>query len=109
MTLDYKDIPVQIKPHFKGGEGEAHARLIEDPQGKIMHGTLPPGSSIGVHTHQGNYEVMYFLSGTGVVTDDGAEIPVGPGVVQYCPPGHSHGVRNTGDEDLVMFCVIPNV
>ncbi len=109
MTLDYKDIPVQIKPHFKGGEGEIHARITEDEHGKIMHGTLPPGSSIGLHTHEGNYEVIYILSGAGVCIDDGAELPVAPGTVHLCLPGHSHSIINTGDQPLVLFAVIPNV
>ncbi|MBQ2062666.1 MAG: cupin domain-containing protein [Oscillospiraceae bacterium] len=109
MTIDYKDIPLQILPRFKGGEGENRARLRTDEYGKIMHGTLPPGSSIGLHTHEGSYEVIYILAGSGVCLDDGAEIPVRPGTVNLCLPGHSHSIINTGEEDLVLFAVIPNV
>ena len=109
MTFDYTDIPMQILPRFKGGQGENHARLRDDEYGKIMHGTLPPGSSIGPHTHEGSYEVIYILEGRGVCLDDGAEIPIGPGSVNICLPGHSHSIVNTGDADLVLFAVIPNV
>jgi len=109
MTLDGKDIPLQILPHFKGGTGEAHARLFTDERGKFMHCTLPAGSSIGPHVHEGSYEVMYFLSGTGVCIDDGREIPLCPGMVHYCLPDHSHSIVNTGTEPLVLFAVIPKV
>ena len=108
MTLNYKDIPLEILPRLRDGSGDTLARRVRDENGLIMHGTLPPGASIGVHTHEGNYEVMYFISGTGKVIDDGVEIPVGPGSIQYCLTGHSHSTVNTGDEDLVFFAVVPN-
>ena len=107
MTLDVTRISPQVLPHFKGGDGEAHARLLTDELGKIMHCTLPPGASIGPHVHEGSYEVMYFLSGTGVCIDDGQEVPLRPGTVRYCRPGHSHSIVNTGREPLVLFAVIP--
>ena len=49
-----------------------------------------------------------FLSGTGVCLDDGAEVPVGPGLCHYCPRGHSHSVVNTGTEPLVILGIVPN-
>ena len=51
---------------------------------------------------------MYFLSGTGVCLDDGAEVPVGPGLCHYCPRGHSHSVVNTGTEPLVILGIVRN-
>ena len=107
MTLDYSQIPLQVLPHFKGGTGEAHARLYSDESGKFMHCTLPLGSSIGPHVHTGSYEVMYFLSGSGICIDDNQEIPIFPGMIHYCPAGHSHSIVNTGTDPLVLFAVIP--
>ena len=26
----------------------------------------------------------------------------------YCSMGHTHGMENKGDEDLVIFAVVPN-
>ena len=40
-------------------------------------------------------------------TDDGQEVPLRPGTVHYCRPGHSHSIVNTGREPLVLFAVIP--
>ena len=76
--------------------------------GKILRLTLQPGSSIGLHIHEVSCEIMYFLSGTGVCLDDGAEVPVGPGLCHYCPRGHSHSVVNTGTEPLVILGIVPN-
>lgn len=109
MFLDFSAIPEVSVPHFKGGEGQALVRKFEDAQGKILQLTLPVGSSIGPHTHEGSFEVMYFLSGEGVCIDDGAEIPVRAGMTHYCAPQHSHSVANTGAEPLVILGVVPNV
>ena len=90
MTLDFDRMPSLVQPRFKGGQGEAETRIFQDDMGKILRLTLQPGSSIGLHTHEDSCEIMYFLSGTGVCLDDGAEVPVGPGLCHYCPRGHSH-------------------
>ena len=96
-------------PHFKGGHGQALVRKLEDGQGKFLQLTLPVGSSIGPHVHEGSFEVMYFLSGTGVCTDDGETVEVRPGMAHYRAPGHSQRVVNTGAEPLVILGVVPNV
>ena len=74
MFLDFSSISEVSVPHFKGGHGQALVRKFEDGQGKILQLTLPVGSSIGPHVHEGSFEVMYFLSGTGVCTDDGETV-----------------------------------
>ena len=62
---------------------------------------------MGLHTHEGDCEIIYILSGTGkALMDDGSE-EVRPGVCHYCPKGHRHSLINTGTEDLVFFAVIP--
>ena len=74
---------------------------------KIMHGRLEPGSSIGLHSHETNSEVIYVLSGTAeFIYDDGTET-VSAGECHYCPKGHSHSMMNNGDEDLIFFAVVP--
>ena len=65
MILDFNTIPANAVPHFKGGEGEAIVRKFDDPRmGAVVRLTLPVGSSIGLHTHTGNCEVIYILSGS---------------------------------------------
>ena len=65
--------------------------------------TLLPGSSIGEHPHLGDDEIYFIISGTGVMVVDGEEQDVGPGAVVLTLSGSSHGLRNTGQEDLRMF------
>ena len=72
-----------------------------------MRGLLAPGSSIGLHTHEGNSEMIYILSGTGKVLYDGEYEPLAPGDCHYCPMGHAHSLINDSNGDLVFFAVVP--
>ena len=109
MRIDFSALPETVVPGFKGGQGQALIRKFQDPaMGGIVHLTLTPGSSIGLHTHQGNCEVVYVLSGSGRCIDDGAEYPLSPGSVTYCPEGRSHSIVNTGEVPLVLLGVLPN-
>ena len=69
--------------------------------------TLEPGASIGLHTHQGNSEIIYILSGTGKVLYDGAYETLVPGACHYCPEGHEHSLINDGKDELRVFAVVP--
>jgi mannose-6-phosphate isomerase-like protein (cupin superfamily) len=107
MTIDFKKIDEAVIPNFKGGDKEIHTRAFFDGTNRICYSVLPPQASIGYHAHQGTAEIVYVLSGQGTVNDDGVESPIEAGQCQYCPNGHSHGVKNTGTEDLVVFnCVV---
>jgi mannose-6-phosphate isomerase-like protein (cupin superfamily) len=69
--------------------------------------TLPPGASIGVHKHEKNEDAYIVVSGSGVfVTADGTETPVKAGDVTIARKGESHGMKNTGNEPLVILDVI---
>jgi mannose-6-phosphate isomerase-like protein (cupin superfamily) len=63
---------------------------------------LKPGSGIGYH-EQKEDEIYYVLSGRGVMTIDGKTFDVGPGTAVLTRPGSSHGIKQTGSEDLVMM------
>ena len=68
--------------------------------------TIEPGNSIGEHTHSGDSEVFYFISGCGEYTDDGTVYTVGSGDVALCENGHSHALKNTGSEPLKFIALI---
>ena len=74
---------------------------------KIMKGRLVPGSSIGTHMHETNSEIIYVLSGVGTMEYEDTKEKLYPGDCHYCPPGHSHSLKNNGDEDLVFYAVVP--
>ena len=108
MLLDIFNIPAKAIAGFKGGEGEALVRMHQDEMGKVAQITLPVGASIGYHTHEDSYEVIYVLSGSGTCYDGDQVYPVSAGMVQYCPQHEGHSIVNTGTEDLRLLGVIPN-
>ncbi len=107
MLLDPSTMETKVIPHFNGGEGELHAKMFTDGMCKILLGTLAPGSSIGLHTHDTTSETIYILRGTGTEICDGQEEALRPGVCHYCPKGSSHTMINTGTEELAFFAVVP--
>ena len=111
MTIDFDKLPEQLMDHFKGGEGTVQARMYMDAMGKIARLTLPAGASIGLHTHETSAEMIYVLSGSGIVLEDNADdpAPMVPGTCHYCPQGHTHSLINNGTEPLVVLAVIPEL
>lgn len=63
---------------------------------------IPPGSSVGVHTHEDDEEVYVIISGRGRMMLDGATFEVGPGDVIRNVPRGTHGLANAGSEPLTM-------
>lgn len=107
MQIDFSAIPETVMPRFRGGEGNTHANMYTDPAIKIMRGKLPPGCTIGLHTHDSSSEVIYILSGQGKALFEGAYEPLGPGSCHYCPKGKTHSLINDGAEDLCFVAVVP--
>ena len=69
--------------------------------------TLKPGASIGLHGHDANEDTYIILSGEGTFTDgNGDEYIVGPQSVTIAVAGESHGLKNTGNTDLVFIDLI---
>jgi mannose-6-phosphate isomerase-like protein (cupin superfamily) len=65
---------------------------------------LPPGTSVGLHTHAGSEEEFYLvLAGTGEMTRNGQVFPVTAGDLIRNPPAGSHSLRNTGTDTLKIF------
>jgi mannose-6-phosphate isomerase-like protein (cupin superfamily) len=68
--------------------------------------TLKAGCSIGNHAHVGETEIYLFISGEGTVDDNGTPVSVKAGDVIFTGGGASHGVVNSGTEDLIFNAVI---
>ena len=89
---------VEISPLFEKGEYKGKARLIAQI-------TLNPGCSIGEHAHEGEDEIYFFISGKGIVNDNGVIHEVTPRF-RINGNGAYHSVENTGDEPLVLMALL---
>ena len=65
---------------------------------------LHPGAAIGYHLQKED-EVYYILSGEGVMQMNDKELPVKPGDAILTRPGSSHGLKQTGKDDLTLIIV----
>ncbi len=68
---------------------------------------LHVGAAIGVHPIDHD-EIYYVLSGTGVVQSDGGEKALKAGTAAWLYRGAKVGIRQTGDEPLVLIIAYPN-
>ncbi|HMO74753.1 MAG TPA: cupin domain-containing protein [Sphingopyxis sp.] len=68
---------------------------------------LHVGAAIGIHPIDHD-EIYYVLSGTGIVHSDGEERELGPGMAAWLYKGAKVGIRQTGDEPLVLIIAYPN-
>ena len=107
MLIEFDKIQETVIPGFLGGEGTFRSHMRVDELGKIMRGTLEPGSHIGLHTHDTSSEIIYILSGKGKVLYDGGYEPLSAGSCHYCPKGHSHSLINDSGALLEFFAVVP--
>jgi len=105
--------PVTVAENRYGAAGQAEmSAILNAPEelgekGRLFsHITLKPGCGIGVHSHEGEWEAYYILSGQGQLTDDGETHTLNAGDVHLCPAGHSHGIHNAGTENLEMVALI---
>jgi mannose-6-phosphate isomerase-like protein (cupin superfamily) len=90
--------------HNGGGQTVGYSFFDKTPGMKFVFRkrALKPGSGIGYH-EQKEDEVYYVLSGKGVMTLDDKPIDVGPGTAILTRPGSSHGLKQVGNEDLVIL------
>jgi len=71
----------------------------------LAHAKLPPGRASAPHRLNSS-EVYYILQGSGKMSIDGEEQPVGPTDTVYIPPGCVQHIANAGEDDLVFLCVV---
>ena len=72
----------------------------------FSHIRLNPGQEVAYHTHEGEFEIYYILTGSGIYSDNGEEVAVAPGAITYNPTGCGHSLKNTGSEILEFIALI---
>ena len=103
------DHPSAIRP-------EEHATFRADKMGKgtlfeserVLVGlnSFEPGQEHALHAHQGMDKVYHVLTGAGLFLLEDRELPMEPGILLVAPEGVPHGIRNTGDDRLVVLAIL---
>ena len=106
MIINFNDI-FQVKvENMRNGDGYVLLNKFNDEQNSIVKITIPQNGSIGLHTHIGDQEIIYVISGKGFCLEDGIEYELETGKANYCAEGKNHSIRNPYKEELVLFAVI---
>lgn len=110
VVIDEPDTEVREAPPH-GAIGMSTAYRISDaaPQPRTMEfrrRVLDVGAAIGEHPIAHD-EVYYVTSGRGIVTSDGVEAELGPGMTAYLYNGAVVGIRQLGDEPLSIIIAYP--
>ena len=68
--------------------------------------SFEPGQEHRLHTHAGMDKVYHVLAGWGRFVLDGRELDMEAGMMLVAPEGVPHGIKNTGDERLVVLAIL---
>lgn len=82
------------------------ATLFQSPRLLVGLNCFEPGQEHALHAHKGMDKVYHVLRGKGQFTLEEKEQPMEPGVMLIAPEGVAHGIRNTGEERLVVLAVL---
>lgn len=64
------------------------------------------GQEHKLHAHAGMDKVYHVLEGTGVFVLENQELPMRAGQMLIAPQDVPHGIRNTGDERLLVLAIL---
>ena len=87
--------PVRIKIS-PGGSSGRFAMITQE---------VSPGTTIPVHLHENEDELIFIQSGTGEATLGDSTVPLSAGSALFVPKGTWHGGRNTGTGTLMWIAI----
>ncbi len=106
------EIIEQPNPNLRGGKlVTGITDILDIPQmrgkGRLYAITrIPPGGSIGIHKHEGDFETYYILKGKARYSANDEIYEIGPGDMVQAEDGETHGIENIGDEDLEYIALV---
>jgi mannose-6-phosphate isomerase-like protein (cupin superfamily) len=108
MVVNVHEIVPEIAEEVRGGSGTVQAhKLLDLFPGSAIKSVglvrLEPGASIGAHSHDGEEDFYFCISGTGIVIDNGREHAFTPGTLQITRDGETQAIRNTGETELIFL------
>ena len=111
MYKRLEELKTQTKLNNEGKEKMLKTNLADfdgwDPKVRLFSLIeVKPGEEVDFHTHIGESETFFILSGKGIYNDNGEKVEVTPGMVTFTPSGQGHSIKNTGDEMLSFIALI---
>jgi len=95
---------------------EAHAAFKAEKMGKatlfqsermlVGLNCFEPGQEHALHAHAGMDKLYQVISGSGLFLLEGRELSMRAGELLVAPADVAHGIRNTGEERLIVLTVL---
>ncbi|MGE5631844.1 MAG: cupin domain-containing protein [Caulobacteraceae bacterium] len=104
IIRNQKDIELVKRPGHKEAYGKQLTVNSENGRLSATLVTIKAGGELLPHTHE-VLEVFYVIEGEGSALVNGERQKASSGSIIVAPPGSEHGMINTGDKDMVMYCV----
>lgn len=82
------------------------ATVFSSPQMLVGLNAFEPGQEHTLHAHAGQDKTYFVIRGTGLFLIEGASLPMTAGDLLVAPAGVPHGVRNSGDERLLVLAIL---
>ena len=75
---------------------------------RIMVGlnAFEPGQQHALHAHEGMDKVYQVIEGSGLFLLEDREVVMEPGMMLVAPEGVPHGIRNVGEERLLVLAIL---
>jgi len=103
------DHPLPFRPEehaVYSPQGMGKATLFQSERMLVGLNGFEPGQEHRLHAHSGMDKLYHVLKGRGVFLLQGREEPMEAGMLLVAPEGVPHGIRNTGDERLLVLAVL---
>lgn len=108
---DATEVHALLREREHGGEGAIwFHRLLSSEEFRskidfVDFTIIPPGSTIGRHTHIASEEVYFISSGSPIVKVEGEERRLVEGAVAVVHSGQSHQLINDSPHDVRIFVI----
>jgi mannose-6-phosphate isomerase-like protein (cupin superfamily) len=108
IRQDSDVLHVEPAPHDGSGQTKAYRYFddVKDAGIVFRKRALPKEGAIGMHV-LGHDEVYYVLSGRAELTVDDQQRTLQPSTAVYMSKGANVGIRQAGDDDLVLIVAYP--
>lgn len=82
------------------------ATLFQSENVMVGLNAFEPGQEHALHSHADMDKVYYVVAGHGLFLLDHRELDMRGGEMLIAPQGVPHGIRNTGDERLLVMAIL---
>jgi quercetin dioxygenase-like cupin family protein len=100
-------VPFRPEDHAVYDPGKmGKSTLFQSERLLVGLNAFEPGQEHKLHAHAGMDKIYHVLAGRGAFLLQGREEPMAAGMMLIAPEGIPHGIRNTGEERLLVLAIL---